>query len=88
MTIPELQSQILSNTRILFMLAEAVGKLPESETRGELIYKHDKVLLRLANLGADLVEMGECICYYGFTDRCPGVACAICQEYMRGVSND
>lgn len=76
----ELQAQIRSDTIQLNELAKAVDVLPESETRGELIYKHNKTLQVLANLQADLDDLDIKACYYGFTDNCPGIPCAICNE--------
>lgn len=83
MRISELQANILRGTRILFMLAKSIDALPDSETRGELIYKHDKVFQRLADLQASI---GKDVCYFGFTDKCPGLPCAEC-EYLIGESN-
>ena len=83
MTKVELQNRILNNSRAFFQLASAIDKLPESETRGELIYKHDKILQRLANLQADLEIVDRNTCYFGFTDKCPGVVCCEC-PYLSG----
>lgn len=78
----ELQTQILSNTKSLFRLASAISNLPESGTRGELIYKHNKVAQRLANLQADLGQIDNNACYFGFTDKCPGSNCADCKHWL------
>lgn len=78
----ELQTQILNNTRSLFRLASAISSLPESGTRGELIYKHTKVAERLASLQADLGQIDKYACYFGFTDKCPGGCCADCKLYL------
>ena len=78
----ELQSQIRNHFIQISNLVKAVDVLPESETRGELIYKHDKTLERLGNLQADLDQIDIKACYYGFTDNCPGIPCAEC-EYAR-----
>ena len=83
----ELQNRILNNTRSLFQLASAIDRLPESETRGELIYKHDKILQNLANLQADLEIVDRDTCYFGFTDRCPGIVCCDC-KYLVGSNED
>jgi hypothetical protein len=81
MTKPELQAQILSNSMLLFRLASAVDKLPDSATRGELIYKHNKIATVLANLQANL---GKDDCYFGYTDKCPGCCCADCRYLLGG----
>ena len=83
MTKTELQTKVLNNSRILFRLASAIDRLPESETRGELIYKHSKALISLANLQADLMDIDRDTCYYGLTEKCPGAVCCEC-EYLLG----
>ena len=83
MTKVELQTKNLNNARSLFQLASAIDRLPESETRGELIYKHGKILQNLANLQADIVEIDRDACYYGFTDKCPGIVCCECEYLLR-----
>lgn len=83
---PELQGQILNNTKSLFRLAEAISRLPQSGTRGELIYKHNKVAQRLANLQADLGQIDRDACYFGFTDKCPGSICANCKYWLEGYA--
>lgn len=86
MNTPELQSKILDNTKQLSTLASAIDKLPESETRGELIYKATKVLQRLTDLHVELGYTDENACYYGFTDKCPGHHCADCEYWKLGGS--
>lgn len=78
---PELQSRILANSVQLFTLASAIDKLPNSETRGELIYRHNKLESVLANLQANLDRDA---CYFALTDKCPGGVCCEC-EYLIGV---
>ena len=87
MTKPELQTKILNNSRSLFQLVSAISRLPESETRGELIYNHNKILERLANLQADLGLIDRNACYYGFTDKCPGMVCCEC-KYLLGEQSE
>lgn len=82
MTKQELQTKILNNTRSLFRLASAISRLPESETRGELIYKHNQVAQRLASLQADLELIDRNACYFGFTDKCPGIVCCECKYLL------
>lgn len=82
---PELQARILANSVQLFSLASAIDRLPDSETRDELIYRHNQSELRLANLHADLDEIDVYACYFGFTDRCPGILCADCRYLLGGV---
>ena len=84
MTKTELQAKIRDNSGAMFILASAISKLPESQTRGELIYKHDKVAVRLANLYADLDKIDRNTCDYGFTDKCPGVVCCECKYLLGG----
>lgn len=81
---PELQTQILANSVQLFSLASAIDRLPDSETRGELIYRHNRLELRLANLQADIDGIDDTCCYFGFTDRCPGCCCADCKYLIGG----
>lgn len=78
MTKVELQSKMRNDLIQLSRLAWAVSKLPESETRGEMIYKHDRILDRLGNLQYELDKIDPKSCYYGFTDSCYGGPCAIC----------
>ena len=80
---PELQTKILNNTRAMFGLASAISKLPQSQTRGELIYKHEKIAIRLANLHADLYKIDKKACDYGLTEKCPGIVCCEC-KYLLG----
>jgi len=77
----ELQTQILSNTGSLFRLASAIDRLPESETRGELIHRHDRILQGLADLHTELDLIDEDACYYGFTHKCLGGVCVECACY-------
>lgn len=80
---PELQARILANSVQLFSLASAIDRLPDSETRGELIYRHNQLELMLANLQADLDEIDMYACYFILTDECPGGVCAEC-GYLLG----
>lgn len=84
---PELQARILANSVQLFSLASAIDRLPESETRGELIYRHNRLELRLANLHTDLDEIDRDACYFALTDRCPGGVCAEC-KYLLGETGE
>ena len=77
----ELQAQILNNHKSSLRLTSAIHKLPESETRGELIYKYNKILQRLNELHVNLEKVDKTCCYFGFTDKCPGVPCMECQFY-------
>ena len=76
----EVQEHILKSTESLFRLCSAISKLPESGTRGELIYNHDKILQRLNALHSELQEIDATCCYYGFTDKCPGCCCVDCDH--------
>lgn len=80
---PELQARILANSVQLFSLASAIDQLPDSEIRGELIHRHDRLELMLANLHADLDEIDVYTCYFMLTDECPGGVCGEC-EYLLG----
>lgn len=80
---PELQARILANSVHLFSLASAIDRLPDSETRGELIYRHNKILGSLTNLQANLEDLDYEACYFALTDKCPGGCCARC-EYLLG----
>ena len=79
---PELQTRILANSVQLMSLASAIDKLPESETRGELIYRHNKLESRLANLQANLGQIDEGTCYLALTDRCSGGVCCECKHLI------
>lgn len=81
---PELQARIIANSVQLFSLASAIDRLPESETKGELIHSHDQITQILANLQADLDKIDVYACYFILTDRCSGGVCAEC-EYLIGV---
>jgi len=80
----ELQARILANSVQLFSLASAIDKLPESETRGELVYRHNKLESVLASLHANLAEIDVYACYFALTDNCPGVVCAECKYLLGG----
>ena len=81
---PELQARILTNSVQLFNLASAIDRLPDSETRDDLIYRHNKLESILASLQADLEQVDRDACYFTLTDKCPGVVCCEC-EYLIGV---
>jgi len=83
MTKQELQTQILNNATSLSRLASAIRGLPDSETRNELVDKHDKILDRFSSQITELMLIDLDACYYGFADKCPGKACAEC-EYLLG----
>ncbi|MBU0778181.1 hypothetical protein KKF82_07975 [Patescibacteria group bacterium] len=80
---PELQARILTSSVRLFTLASAIDRLPDSETRGELIYKHNRLELMLANLQADLEFIDRNACYFALTNKCSGKVCCEC-EYLLG----
>lgn len=82
---PELQARILANSVQLFSLASAIDRLPESETRGELIFRHDQITQTLANLQADLDEIDVYTCYFMLTDECPGGVCGECGYLIGGT---
>ena len=79
----ELQTQILSRTKMLFSLASAIPKLPDGETKGELIYKHDKLLKKLNGLHIDLEQIDNACCYFGFSDLCSGMVCDDCPDFKQ-----
>ena len=81
---PELQTRILASSVKLFTLASAIDALPDSETRGELIYRHDHILEDLANLQANLGDIDRNICYFALTNKCPGGTCAECEHLIGG----
>lgn len=84
----ELQARILANSVQLFSLASAIDRLPESETRGELIYRHNKILENLANLQANLGDLDCEACYFTLTDSCPGAVCCECKHLLGETGED
>lgn len=83
MTKTELQAQILNNTKSRNELASAIHKLPESETRGEVIHKHDKISERLNELHNNLERIDKDTCHFGFSDFCSGMVCANCPDFKQ-----
>jgi len=83
----ELQNQILDGNKSLFVLVSAIPKLPDSETKGELIYKHDKLLKRLNELHINLEQIDNTCCYFGFINKCPGGLCGECKYYEDSGNN-
>lgn len=81
--IKSIQSRIRKGTLILFELSEAIDKMPDSQARNELVTKHGSVLAKIAELSADLSDIDDHLCYYGFSPRCPNCLCEDCPDLHR-----
>ena len=80
--VEETQKRIIRGTLMLFEMQQAIEKLPESEAKIELVAKHDAILLKISALQSQISEADAHACWYGFTNQCPGCACADCQPMI------
>jgi len=81
---PELQSRILANSAQLFNLSSAIDKLPNSDTKDELVGRLEHTAFKLATLKLELEEIDRDACYYGYIDKCPGGVCCECKYLLGG----
>ncbi len=81
--VTETQKRIRKGIVILFGLATAIDKMPESDARIDLIAKHHDVLMKLNDLYNGIGEVDDHTCYYGFMPKCPGGVCDECPGVLK-----
>jgi len=78
----EIQDRIWKETVLLYRVASAIDKLPDSATRNEFIQKHDRILNELNSLELAVDNTDLTMCYYGFAPKCPGYSCSECPTWL------
>jgi len=78
----EIQDRIWKQTVLLFRVASAIDKLPDSITRNEFIQKHDRIIGELNSLELAVDNTDMTICYYGFAPKCSGCSCMECPSWL------
>ena len=81
----QLQARIRKGTLMLFDVAQAIGHMPDSDTRLEMTAKFDQILAKLVELENKLGDVSHEMCWYGFAPKCPGCMCEDC-EYLKKVA--
>lgn len=79
---PDVQQRIRKMTVALFSLANAIDRLPPSQTRDELVVKHDRILTDVSALEAAVDNTGLTNCYFGLMQQCACGSCMDCPPYV------